>query len=273
MADRDARERERNEPGRPGQGEAGRGVRGSSGYGWGFEEQGFGDWGSGWQTDRRRGPDASQGDTWGGQGYGVHRGGGFVDHAWEPGGRYDEESGLRDAQRRRQSERQGVGGYGQGGGGDEAGYGGYAAEGFGGGPTTGLFGYGEGDRGGTFEGANPGYGGYGTGGGGYTASAGGGTSGIGGRQGQIAEHGPYVGHGPQGWRRTDESLHEQVCEILTRHGRIDASHIRVTVDNSEITLEGTVGSRREKRLAEEVLEGCHGLRDIHNHLKIRSNDE
>lgn len=259
MADRDARDRERNEPASPGQGVAGRGARGSSGYGWGFEEQGFGDWGG--QRHQSQ------------QGQGGQRGGGFVDHAWEPGGRYDEESGLRDEQRRRQAERGGVGGYGQGGGGDEAGYGGFSGGGFGGGPTTGLFGFGEGDQGGTFEGANPGYGGYGSGGGGYTASAGGGTSGIGGRQGQIAEHGPYVGHGPQGWRRTDESLHEEVCEILTRHGQIDASGIRVTVENSEITLEGTVGSRREKRLAEEVLDGCHGLKDIHNHLRIESKNE
>ena len=216
MADRDTNDQDRGR--NPTEGEAGRGVRGSSGYGWGFEEQGYGDWGWKRQEQRRRGPDASTGDAWGGQGDGVHRGGGFVNRSWEPGGRYDEESGRLEKQRQRG--RDGIGGYGQGGGGDEAGYGGFS----GGGATSGL----EPETG----------------------------------------TGPHSGRGPQGWKPTDERIRDQACEILTRHGQIDASGIRLTVERGEITLEGTVGSRREKRLAEEVLDDLYGVDDVHNRLRV-----
>jgi hypothetical protein len=216
MADRDTNDQ--NQGRNPTEGEAGRGARGSSGYGWGFEEQGYGDWGWKRQEQRRRGPDASPGDAWGGQGDGVHRGGGFVNHAWEPGGRYDEESGRLEKQR--QGGRGGIGGYGQGGGGDEAGYGGFS----GGGATSGL---------------EP-----------------------------EAGTGPHAGRGPQGWKPSDERIRGQACEILTRHGQIDASGIRLTVERGEITLEGTVGSRREKRLAEEVLDDLYGVDDVHNRLRV-----
>jgi hypothetical protein len=265
MADRNADDQDRGR--NPTEGEAGRGTRGSSGYGWGFEEQGYGDWGWQRQEQRRRGPDASPGDAWGGQGDGTHRGGGFVNRSWEPGGRYDEESGRLEEQRRRG--RGSVGGYGQGGGGDEAGYGGFSGSGN---ATTGVFGYDQENRGATFEGANPGFGGYGTGGGGYTPSRGGGTSGLdtntgtGTRQGT----GPHAGRGPQGWKPSDDRIRDQACEILTRHGHIDASGIRLTVENGEITLEGTVGSRREKRLAEEVLDDLYGVNDVHNRLRVQA---
>src|SRR5882672_12103971 len=35
--------------------------------------------------------------------------------------------------------------------------------------------------------------------------------------------GPYVGYGPRGYQRTDERIHEDVCERLTAHGALDAS--------------------------------------------------
>lgn len=222
-------------------------------YGWGFEGQR-----DGWhrQVPRNEGTRGNvSNDSW------EEHGRGFVDHSWEPGGRYDDESGRQPPQEH------GIGGYGQGGGGDEAGYGGFSG---GGGATTGMLGYGEGNQGATFEGRS---GGYGVGGGGYTSSSGGGTSGIGGHQGMIALEGPYVGHGPHGWERTSDSLRNEICEILTRHGQIDASDIRVNVDNGEVTLEGTVHSRREKRLAEQVLDLVHGLKDVHNRLRVENREE
>jgi hypothetical protein len=68
--------------------------------------------------------------------------GGFVDHAFEPGGRYDEESGILEEERQKRENPQGLGGYAQGGGGDLPGYGGFTPEGD---ATTGFSGYDRGD--------------------------------------------------------------------------------------------------------------------------------
>jgi hypothetical protein len=93
------------------------------------------------------------------------------------------------------------------------------------------------------------------------------------QQGQTSRptswgEGPHAGKGPQGYQRSNERIHEDVCEALTRHSHVDASNIRVRVENGEITLEGTVGSRHEKRLAEEAVENLSGVRDVHNHLRV-----
>jgi osmotically-inducible protein OsmY len=60
-----------------------------------------------------------------------------------------------------------------------------------------------------------------------------------------------------------------VSERLERHGHIDASDIEVTVENGEVTLQGTVDSRRSKRLAEDVAESVYGVKDVHNQLRIQ----
>jgi hypothetical protein len=81
--------------------------------------------------------------------------------------------------------------------------------------------------------------------------------------------GPFAGVGPRGYRRSDESIRDEVCERLTRHGQIDATDIEVSVENGEVTLIGNVDSRHTKRLAEDTVEGVRGLQDVHNHLRVR----
>lgn len=51
---------------------------------------------------------------------------------------------------------------------------------------------------------------------------------------------------------------------------LDASDIEVIVDGSEVTLNGTVRSRDDKRRAEDLAE-VRGVTDVHNNLRIRSN--
>jgi hypothetical protein len=81
--------------------------------------------------------------------------------------------------------------------------------------------------------------------------------------------GQYAGRGPRGYRRSDERIREDVSELLWVHGDIDASDIDVTVQDSEVTLEGTVDSRWTKRLAEDVANEARGVVDVHNRLRIR----
>ena len=84
----------------------------------------------------------------------------------------------------------------------------------------------------------------------------------------------HSGRGPKGFR-TDERIHSDVCEVLARHGDIDASDVEVQVENGEVTLSGTVADRRTKRLAEDVVAQCRGVADVHNRLKAsrRSNED
>lgn len=64
--------------------------------------------------------------------------------------------------------------------------------------------------------------------------------------------GPYSGRGPKNYRRSDDVIHRDVCERLAGHGQLDAGGIEVDVHNGEVTLNGAVDNRRDKRLAEDI---------------------
>ncbi len=81
--------------------------------------------------------------------------------------------------------------------------------------------------------------------------------------------GPHTGKGPQNYRRSDEKIHEDVCERLALHGRLDATDISVEVLNGEVMLSGTVDGRWAKREAASVAESVRGVVDVHNHLRIK----
>ncbi len=81
--------------------------------------------------------------------------------------------------------------------------------------------------------------------------------------------GPYTGVGPRGYQRSEERIREDAYDHLTRHGMIDASGVEVSVSGSVIILTGEVNTRREKRLAEQAVEGIFGVTDVENRLRIR----
>jgi hypothetical protein len=78
----------------------------------------------------------------------------------------------------------------------------------------------------------------------------------------------HRGKGPKGYQRTDERLHERLCELLTDDPRIDATNIDVQVQNGEITLTGFVDSRRTKYLVEELVANTCDT-EVTNRLQIR----
>lgn len=84
--------------------------------------------------------------------------------------------------------------------------------------------------------------------------------------------GPHTGRGPEGYRRAESAIRDDVCERLTRHGHLDASRIQVQVENGEVTLEGAVANRAAKRVAEATAESVTGVRDVHNRLRIDHSD-
>lgn len=86
--------------------------------------------------------------------------------------------------------------------------------------------------------------------------------------------GPYVGYGPRGYHRSDERINEDVCERLTEHGDLDASDIEVGVTGGEVMLSGTVATRTQKRLAEDIADAVTGVVEVHNRLRVqRSGNE
>ncbi|HEX6645371.1 MAG TPA: BON domain-containing protein [Gemmatimonadales bacterium] len=186
----------------------------------------------------------------------------------------------------------GYGSFGQSAGGAQYGRGGYD-EGqdygrFGRGYAGGQYGQGQGGSRGGFQGGSGsqgfqgGYGqqgfpgGYGQQGfqGGYGQQGfqgGYGQQGFGSETGAGYESGRqmgYVGRGPKGYRRSDDRIREDVSEELTRHPGVDASEIDVRVENGEVTLTGTVESRQAKRMAEDCVEQCSGVKEVHNQLRV-----
>jgi hypothetical protein len=79
----------------------------------------------------------------------------------------------------------------------------------------------------------------------------------------------YAGRGSKNYRRSDARIEEDVHEALLRDRYVDATDIDVRVENGEVTLFGEVANRNERRRAEEIVEQCAGVRDVHNEIKAR----
>lgn len=73
-------------------------------------------------------------------------------------------------------------------------------------------------------------------------------------------------------QRSDARIAKDVDRALMYRRDLDATDIEVSVKGGEVTLQGTVTDRRSKRIAEEIVEGVRGVRDVHNRLTIRHDD-
>ena len=82
--------------------------------------------------------------------------------------------------------------------------------------------------------------------------------------------------GPKGYSRSDERIREDVCDRLSHlsvHADVDASDVEVMVKEGEVTLTGTVPERRWKHMIEDTAASVHGVKDVHNALKVRRETE
>lgn len=80
--------------------------------------------------------------------------------------------------------------------------------------------------------------------------------------------GRHTGRGPRTYRRSDDSIRDEICEVLTNHGDLDASEIEIVVAGGEVTLGGSVETRDEKYLAEELAEMTSGVRQVFNEIRV-----
>lgn len=83
-----------------------------------------------------------------------------------------------------------------------------------------------------------------------------------------ASHENHSGKGPVGYQRSNKRIQAEASEVLAQSWRLDAREIEVEVDDGCIFLKGSVYGRQEKKLAEQLVEGLSGVRDVMNELKI-----
>jgi len=79
--------------------------------------------------------------------------------------------------------------------------------------------------------------------------------------------GGHRGRGPKGYVRSDERIHETICEMLTDDHEIDASEVFVDVKDGEVTLTGNVMDRHTKFLIEDRVANSSGVKDVRNRLR------
>lgn len=82
--------------------------------------------------------------------------------------------------------------------------------------------------------------------------------------------GQYRGRGPKNYTRSDDRIKEDINDRLTDYSYIDASEIEVEVSNGDVTLTGTVDSRYDKRMAEDIAEDVSGVKNVENRIRVNN---
>ncbi|MFA5581646.1 MAG: BON domain-containing protein [Paracoccaceae bacterium] len=82
----------------------------------------------------------------------------------------------------------------------------------------------------------------------------------------------HRGKGPQGYKRSDARIVEDVSDRLSDHPLVDATGIEVAVKDGEVTLSGTVDSKHAKRRAEDCADDVSGVTHVQNNLRVQMGD-
>lgn len=88
--------------------------------------------------------------------------------------------------------------------------------------------------------------------------------------GYGAHAGSFRGVGPKNYTRSDERLTEEINERLTDDDDLDATDLTVRVSNGKVTLEGNVDQRWMKHRAEDIADGCIGVKEVDNRIQVTS---
>jgi|GEM_PF-3044564 len=79
----------------------------------------------------------------------------------------------------------------------------------------------------------------------------------------------HRGRGPKNYIRSNERIREDLCERLTEDPFIDARNIDVIVAKAEVTLDGTVENRLQRRRVEMCAESISGVVHVQNNLRVQ----
>jgi osmotically-inducible protein OsmY len=80
--------------------------------------------------------------------------------------------------------------------------------------------------------------------------------------------GGHYDKGPRGYTRSDDRIRDDINDRLTDDWLLDATYIAVMVSSGEVTLDGTVNSRDDKRRAEDLADNVSGVRHVQNDLRV-----
>ena len=78
----------------------------------------------------------------------------------------------------------------------------------------------------------------------------------------------HRGRGPKSYVRSDIRIEEDVNDRLTDDRDVDATEVSVGVKDREVTLDGTVDTRRAKRAAEDCADSVSGVVHVQNNLRV-----
>jgi hypothetical protein len=84
---------------------------------------------------------------------------------------------------------------------------------------------------------------------------------------RLPQVGPHTGRGPRSYRRSDERIRDELYRRLTAESWLDASDVELAVSDGEVTLTGSVDSRRSRRLAEDIAAAVPGVKEVTNRLR------
>ena len=79
--------------------------------------------------------------------------------------------------------------------------------------------------------------------------------------------------GPRSRRKPDESLRQEISEILIADPELEATDIEVEVEGGAVTLRGVVVDSDARLLAEELVESLTGVREVHNRLRVEREED
>ncbi|HKE58823.1 MAG TPA: BON domain-containing protein [Pyrinomonadaceae bacterium] len=78
----------------------------------------------------------------------------------------------------------------------------------------------------------------------------------------------HRGRGPKDYRRSDERIRDDINDRLTDNEYLDAYEVVVAVNEGDVVLTGNVGTRHDKRMAEDIAESVSGVKNVQNQLRI-----
>jgi osmotically-inducible protein OsmY len=88
----------------------------------------------------------------------------------------------------------------------------------------------------------------------------------------VSEGGPALSKTIAHGAIEDDALEEEIAERLSLDDRIDESQITVTVHSGVVELDGSVETREEQLIAEQIVEGVSGIRIVRNKLVLTGLD-
>jgi hypothetical protein len=80
--------------------------------------------------------------------------------------------------------------------------------------------------------------------------------------------GPLAGKDPKAFTRPDVAIQAQISDRLALNDQLNANDIDVKVENHKVTLEGTVQSEEQRRLAAEIADSVSGVETVQNNLAV-----